>query len=271
MSTTTDFLQKCINIPVGNKFHFFIESSIKSLASVDFASEKKDICKFLRQANADGNLNNIGLALVKCIDYCNEKKESVPGSDSDADLIAFSTLLNQLYATIDEVSKQPDEEDSQQDLSDLTGIQTALKSYGEKIAEFQTKLQSVDNTIEKQNDAIDSKVFQLLVNTISVLGIFVAIAIVGFGGITITNNVDFSEDLVRGVFSCLLTSTVVYNILFMLVYFLYSILRDFYSKAQSAEGKSTTKGHSLFKLFAWIDVVLIGVTIIFFFLAYFNL
>lgn len=255
MSQVSDFLQKCMNLPTGNHFFFFIEESVAKLKGVNFETEQKEVTHFLRQTDKAGGLNQIASGLMKCIEFCQQRKENSSEASSNADYMAFGQLLLHLWNLVDFVGKSQEDDDEHQDFSDLTGMRTALESYDAKIKEFQSKLLKVDASIEKQTERIDDRTFQLLVNTVSILGIFVAIAIAGFGGISIVNNINLSEDFIRGVFAVFLVATFAYNLLFMLLYFIVAILRGFGQKEQREEDRIKLRP------FVIIDLVLLFVTV----------
>lgn len=112
---------------------------------------------------------------------------------------------------------------------------------------------SIDNLEDKTKD-FDSKVFQVLLNTIAILGIFVAIAFAGFGTVTIFTDIDIAtwmqskETFVKNTFVLLLTSLLSYNLLLLLVCFIYklSILIPIYNNAlKNDKNKDNLKENSL--------------------------
>lgn len=263
MNTPIEFLQKCLDLPTGNDFSFFIDNAILGLSSVNISKEHDRICKFLELANQDGSISTIAVGIRKCLEYCIQKKEKVQTAKSDPSLSSFINLLGEFAKDIEIVLKRPDED--AQNATELGNIKTILDSYDGKLKEMQKQLSSVSDDLKEQSHAVDSKVFQLLVNTIAILGIFVAIAFAGFGGTSIISsiNIDLAADLNTGVFSIFLVALLIYNLLFLLVYFIYAILKNFYQSSRFPR-RFMLNNEIRFWPFWAIDGVLFVITIFFY-------
>lgn len=114
--------------------------------------------------------------------------------------------------------------------------ETFKKSVDDKVQEMQDKFIAFDTRLNESNMLIDkhfdkveadlnSAYSSLLVNNISILGIFVAIAFAGFFTTSIFSQIkiDFNEFFLVSVFSIILISFLVYNLLMVLFYFIYKI------------------------------------------------
>lgn len=143
---------------------------------------------------------------------------------------------------------------------------------------MQEKIETVSNNIHEQNGIFDSKVFQLLINTIAILGIFVAIAFAGFGGTSFLTNItiDLSDDFFGSVFYLFLVALFVYNILLLLLYFVFVILRNFYTNnnlwSLKFMQRLTSSKLSMWKMFQplfIVDIILFAITIALFFVVLF--
>ncbi len=103
---------------------------------------------------------------------------------------------------------------------------TVLQSYENKIKELKQQLESVVSTVENRTNNIDTKLFSVIINTVAILGIFVAIAIAGFGTVSIASNViiDLSGNILKSTFFVVLIGLVVYNFILLLMYFIMEIV-----------------------------------------------
>lgn len=114
---------------------------------------------------------------------------------------------------------------------DVSRMGNSINDLKIDINRANSDIQRISDDLKDQIQIFDSKVFQVLLNTVTLLGIFVAIAFTGFGSITIFTNIDIdtwmknTEIFIRNTFVLMLTSFLAYNLLLLLVYFVYKLSR----------------------------------------------
>lgn len=278
MSAYLDFVKNCANPPIGIDFAFFVENAIKDLYAVSFEKEKKELVKFLTLANENETINTVAIGLQKCKEYCEAKKKKVSRAETDDNLLTFELLLKNTIKTLESVLNKS-LPSSDENKTSPTDFQAVFDSYDKKIEELQNKLESVSGSVHEQYNLFDSKVFQLLVNTVSILGIFVAIAFAGFGGMSLLSNItiDMTNNFYSSVFTLFLIALFVYNMLLLLIYFIFVILRTFgngnrfpfrFVNNRVAKANFTElRAWQTFKPLFIVDIVLFIMTVILFFIA----
>lgn len=276
MSAYLDFVKKCAEPPVGNDFGFFVDNAIATLSSTSFDKEKKELVKFLETANENETINTIAIGLQKCKEYCEAKKAKVFGAENNRELLDFISLLEKTIETLKNVINHS-LSNSEENKTALSDVKAIFDSYDKKIEELQNKLESVSDNVHEQYNLFDSKVFQLLVNTVAILGIFVAIAFAGFGGMSLLSNVtiDITNNFYSSVFTLFLIALFVYNMLLLLIYFIFVILRTFGNNNRMFMRIINNNKINISELRAWqtfkplfiVDIVLFIMTVILFFVA----
>lgn len=276
MSAYLDFVKKCAEPPVGNDFGFFVDNAIATLSSTSFDKEKKELVKFLETANENETINTIAIGLQKCKEYCEAKKAKVFGAENNRELLDFISLLEKTIETLKNVINHS-LSNSEENKTALSDVKAIFDSYDKKIEELQNKLESVSDNVHEQYNLFDSKVFQLLVNTVAILGIFVAIAFAGFGGMSLLSNVtiDITNNFYSSVFTLFLIALFVYNMLLLLIYFIFVILRTFGNSNRMFMRIINNNKINISELRAWqtfkplfiVDIVLFIMTVILFFVA----
>lgn len=276
MSAYLDFVKKCAEPPVGNDFGFFVDNAIATLSSTSFDKEKKELVKFLETANENETINTIAIGLQKCKEYCEAKKIKVFGAENNRELLDFISLLEKTIETLKNVVNHS-LSNSEENKTALSDVKAIFDSYDKKIEELQNKLESVSDNVHEQYNLFDSKVFQLLVNTVAILGIFVAIAFAGFGGMSLLSNVtiDITNNFYSSVFTLFLIALFVYNMLLLLIYFIFVILRTFGNSNRMFMRIINNNKINISELRAWqtfkplfiVDIVLFIMTVILFFVA----
>lgn len=108
-------------------------------------------------------------------------------------------------------------------------VETMLSQHELSLKEINDKIKFLNQSIEDANKSINDKSFSLLINTVAVLGIFVAVAFAGFGANTIFSSVkfDISENIYTNTFYLSLTAFLSYNLLFLLFYCIFKIIERF--------------------------------------------
>lgn len=267
MKVLADFLDSCFELPVGNAFGFFIENYTDLLSSVRVEDNKQFLVDYIRKAKDNDRILTIASGITKCREFCEEKVKNVSSAKKDTKLQHFCSMLQRLSYLIE--STLNEQEAGADDVhQDMANISVVLDSYRKKIVELKEEMQTLSRDVHEQSNIFDSKVFQLLINTVSVLGIFVAVAFAGFGGTTILSsvNINLSTDLLRGVFSLCLISFLIYNMIFLLIYFIFVILRNFYTNQKMVPYRFISPKTSIvFKPLLAIDLVLLIVTVILFY------
>lgn len=169
---------------------------------------------------------SFGVKLGRCLSDCKEERKdlSVIADTSYAkNIVKIEQLIENLVNIYYEVANN--------NSSKKDNTTTAIAQHDEYLQEIKGKLKSLNDDIVAANKLIDDKIFTLLINTVAILGIFVAIAFAGFGVSSIFSNLDFTqafsskEALVKSVFFLLLTAVLSYNLLLLLVYFVYKLSR----------------------------------------------
>ena len=109
--------------------------------------------------------------------------------------------------------------------------ETTDEQQRKNVAELKAKIDDLYSRLEAANNLMENKTFALLVNTVSILGIFVAIAYTGFGVVSIFSSIDLGVSIkcttafLKNIFFLLLTALLSYNLLLLLVYFIFKLSR----------------------------------------------
>ncbi|MBQ2390861.1 MAG: hypothetical protein II306_03745 [Clostridia bacterium] len=231
----------------------------------DVLNFKKEEVETALKYLSDEESASFGMKLGRCFSDCQDELENL-ASMSDTDyskkIVKVEKLFQDLVTIYYEVSKKSTKTDN---------TSTTISQHEEYLKEVKSKLKDLNSAVENANKLIDDKIFTLLINTVAILGIFVAIAFAGFGMTSIFSNIDFSQafissgNLVKSVFFLFLVSLLSYNLLFLLVYFIYKLSRPLILKV-----KQDDDGNDLLETFSntmnlcpfiWIDVIMCVLTI----------
>lgn len=264
--TVKDFLEKLSTIEV----------KIETISAVyrtfvyEFRDEvlvyDKNQVREMLQALTGENFASFGVKLGRCLSDCQEERKNLsPVAD---------TLYAQNVAKVEKlieglVSLYYDVADNRTSKKDST--EATLSQHDEYLEEVKTKLKDLNTAVDNANKLIDDKIFTLLINTVAILGIFVAIAFAGFGITNIFSNLDFAkafasrESLVKSVFFLLLTAVLSYNLLLLLVYFIYKLSRPLVIRI-SKDDKGSELQETFVKTmnmtpFIWVDCIMAALTI----------
>lgn len=182
---------------------------------------------------------------------------------------SVKSFFEKLKATYYEIGKDAQTEKSSN--SDAT----VIEQQNSIIKDINNKIIKLNEDVKKANEAIDSKVFSLFINTVAILGIFVAIAFAGFGVTSIFSNIDFATSFAsisnfsKSIFVLCLVAWFSYNLLLLLVYFIYKLSRPFTKNTKKSNEKNdnTEQFSNTIKLkpFVIIDVIMLILTVVLFF------
>ena len=264
--TVKDFLEK-----LGS-----IEVKIETISAVyrTFVYEFKDevlnydenfVRDILQRFSAE-DFASFGVKLGRCLSDCKEERKNlsaVAETPYAQNVVKVEQLIEKLVTIYYEVANN--------NSSKKDSTTTAIAQHDEYLQEVKGKLKSLNDDIVAANKLIDDKIFSLLINTVAILGIFVAIAFAGFGVSSIFSNLDFTQaftssaNLVKSVFFLLLVTLLSYNLLLLLVYFIYKLSRPILVKTKNC-GNEDTPCESFSQTihltpFLWVDAIVFIVTI----------
>lgn len=188
----------------------------------------------------DSKKTSLGNRLSLLEDGCNEKIKLTKEVNSEEYTLKVNKSNQSIKKLIEfydaEMKRESDnlaalkaERNSEQ--GDYERATQSINNIKADINRANGNIDDINSKIEKQYEIFDSKVFQVLINTVSLLGIFVAIAFAGFGTLTIFTNIDIAtwmqsrESFIKNTFVLLATSFFAYNLLLLLIYFIYKLSR----------------------------------------------
>ncbi len=223
----------------------------------------------------ENEFTDFGDKITTCIQICDLKTKGMEGLNEDPyfeKIKSFKEILSRISSIIQTEGKIRSSKKSRKD-SDYAIVQNldVIHEQIQKLNLVQESANAAINSAENTRKELDSKTFQLLINTVAILGIFVAIAFTGFGTMSIFSNIDLrtsllsTEAFIKNVFFILLVSTLVYNLLIVLVYFIFKLSRPF--SISESNDKNSSKNINTFgenvNLFPFIfaDATLILLTI----------
>ena len=271
----SDFIQTLVNCNY-NEIEIIIDSSIHSFKPIEnYSPIEKQI------ENIDETkFTDFGAKISECLKYCKKKIDACTGlkDDSYVDSIkSFLSFLQQISQIISVVGARRESMiHSTQNTSD------ALAHNKDVIAELNSKMgtlkKEVNAIVKDADDRIDSKIFTLLINTVAILGIFVAIAFAGFGVTSIFSNLNLEKSLlckdffIKTVFFLMLIALLSYNLLLLLIYFIFKLSRPILMNTSIAQNYENgeivnisrykfTEGVSL-KPFFWVNGTLFLLTLL---------
>lgn len=242
----------------------------------DHSVEKVDTQKLKAfiESILDDDFTSFGQNLGFCKSHCIEElgKESNKNDEDYCNkLTKVKQLLDELSKIYQDINEQREATKVQYDESyTLVQQKDVLRELKAQTKELKNDIDKANRDIIKANDSLDNKMFTLLINTVAILGIFVAIAFAGLGITSLFNNINFTEafisqgNLVKSVFFLLLIATLSYNLLLLLVYFIYRLSRPLSEiDIKTSKGKSQDRFTNTVKLtpFMWIDGIMSVFTI----------
>lgn len=223
----------------------------------------------LLQSFSEEDFASFGTKLGRCFSDCQEEQKNLASLTDTLyaqNIEKVKNLLEKLVSIYYAVANNKSSKNE--------NTATAIAQHDEYLKEVKGKLKLLNDAVEDANKLIDDKIFTLLINTVAILGIFVAIAYTGFGVTSIFSKISFSEafvssdNLIKTVFLLLMVALLSFNLLFLLVYFIYKLSRPLIIKIKKdAEGKETQETFSKtvnLTPFLWIDGIMLAITIVFF-------
>jgi len=273
----SDFIQKVVESKA-NELEITIDSFIHSFKpnddydSIETQIENIDEKKF----------TSFGDKIVICIDYCNEKLEACKDLQNDDYVNSVKSFLGVLHKISEIVVLVGERHEAKIRTSKSTSEaldqnKDVMEALNRRIGALKKELNA---TVKDADNRIDSKIFTLLINTVAILGIFVAIAFAGFGVTSVFSNINLDKALlckeffIKSVFFLSLIALLSYNLLLLLVYFIFKLSRPILinimvtQKLENGEildinQHKFMKGISL-KPFFWVSGLLFALTIILF-------
>ena len=220
--------------------------------------------------------NKLGFCKKHCID---ETDKATTDNDTDyrQKLNETEKILVEFSAVYQEIIKHKEEADTSNTSEANLQNKKVVKELNTTVASYREELKDANNKIDNSVKMIDGKIFSLLINTVAILGIFVAIAFTGFGVTSIFSNIDIETSIVstaaflKNVYFLLMVMLASYNLLLILIYFLFKLSRPLFvntSITQSNDKESilpTAKDNFKKAInltpFLWIDGILFVLTL----------
>lgn len=212
-----------------------------------FSSEEEqfeETCKQFIESIVDDSFSAFGSKLGTCRSLCQKEIDNI-GDDPEEEYLkklkSVADILAKLNSIFSEVAgekyKRPD------------NVSATVAQHENSLKEIQGKIKSLNDDVSKANKLIDDKIFSLLINTVAILGIFVAIAFTGFGVMSIFSKLDIASAsqsisaFIKNVFFILLIILGAYNLLLLLIYFIFKLSRPFPNNTgQVTDGELSTLG-----------------------------
>lgn len=77
MSKIVEFVQNCVELPLGDDFGFFIENSINNLSAANFKKEEKELKEYLEKVNKNGSIGTIAVGIKNVINIAKTKNKKL--------------------------------------------------------------------------------------------------------------------------------------------------------------------------------------------------
>lgn len=223
-----------------------LKNILRNLAKSDAIKSEKDICNYLNQLKqiyffnneqvfnhcysdifplliklkeTENNIDSVGVNLNSILKYSKKNKNQ-----------EVYKVLKKLWDHTNLEIERINYVDSIDARLDITGktleekyksLQEKYKNIGAEAEEINEKQANITKTVERVNNIYSE--------FISILGIFSAIVLVYFGGTSIIGNVlgAINETFIfKGILICLVAGIIIFNIIFMFLYFLAKILNQ---------------------------------------------
>lgn len=203
-------------------------------------------------------------SLEMILEYC--KKNDFSETINSDILDTFSSNIQSIINIIRKHEKEsktpsPDTGDTFKSSVDfkVKEIQDKFEKFDSEFADLQ---KATNDHFEKVEENLNQSYSSMIINNISILGIFVAIVFAGFSSVSIFSEIafDFANSYVKSLFLVFLIVFFVYNLLVMLFYFIYKINCLNHKKEDGNE----MKFGEFFKPFFIFDYILLGVTVLLF-------
>ncbi len=246
-------------------FHLYTSSyDVGDVESIHHEQLRSRIEDFIKKID-DDKFTSFGNKLGRCSSACDEglkctENLKIPNG-------------GQLYESVKSIIQQVNDiysEIANNKYQKPNYIKDAVEQHENSLLEVKEKISKLNIDVEKAQDTIDGKIFNLLINTVAILGIFVAIAFTGFGVMSIFSNIKLEialqseEAFVKCIFFLLLVSLAVYNFLLLLIYFIFKLSRPIFDKSRNnsiPDSNNFVKAIGM-RPFLWVDVSFAALTII---------
>lgn len=266
--TINEFIDK-ISDSTNDKIYGIVDCAINDFQTINDFSE---INIKIKGIDSD-SFTDFGDRVTTCLHICEKKIENIEGLHYDP----YSEKLKSFYAALKKIESLIQAEgkirakkriSENKDYATVQNLEVIREQIG-KLNEVQKTATSALMKVKKSRAELDSKVFQLLINTVAILGIFVAIAFTGFGSAAIFSNINLEsalsseEAFVKNVFFLLLVASLLYNLLLLLIYFVFKLSRpllDRNSVNGCQQNNSFNKTINLLPFYI-VDISLVVVTI----------
>lgn len=235
-----EFVEK-LNIASFNKeaISFVFFSYVSNFESTEEQFEEK--CKKYIESIDDNDFSAFGAKINNCLSLCQSQITNSGSKPDETYLFRLRTIegiigtINTIYSVVaKERFEKPD------------NVSSTVAQHESSLKEIKLKIESLNNDVLNATNLIDNKVFSLLINTVAILGIFVAIAFTGFSVTSFFSKLDIANAsqsvpvFIRNVFFVLLIILGAYNLLALLIYFIFKLSRPFPENAQATDDKNTT-------------------------------
>ena len=214
------FLESISSVGQEAMYAEILEYALKLPKVIDKIKAKE----YFEKAYTNGSLGILKDRLDVSIECIDRQIDIMVGQQEIIDkLVLLKNNIATFHSVIEEVVQEKVPSSNEEDLS---GKATSLKSFEEKSIELQGRLEKLAGRIEKYEGTLNDKLFSLIINTVAILGIFVAISFAGFGANTLFSQIvfDVSNDTIMNTFYLFLTALFVYNLLFLLFYCIFKII-----------------------------------------------
>ena len=241
MTKNYDYLKFISNIPALEQDALFA-TVLENALNLPKAYDKSKITNHFKSAFGNGSLSTIQDRLTACLVCIDQQLEMFGQQQEVTDkILNLKNNINDFLNLIKEVVKEQIELQNAAAKNDeeTSGKATSYQSFSEKTDEIQSRLNAIDERLhtqegklEKHEGTLNDKLFSLIINTVAILGIFVAVAFAGFGANTLFSNISFeaSGDIWTNTFYLCLTAFLAYNLLFLLFYCIFKIIEHLSSK-----------------------------------------
>lgn len=251
------------------KLHMFINNH-----NGDY--NKDEIESFIKNISNE-KFTSFGNKLGHCRRYCIEESKKTD-NEKDVDYLRelneTEKILVELSSSYQIVVKSNAANKISNSQQAYTQNSEVLKEMNGKISEARKLVSGANLKIDKFTEIVDGKIYSVLLSTIEILGIFVAITFTGLGVMSLFSNINIEAALIstgafiKNIFYLLLVWLASYNLLLILVYFLFQLSHRAMLNSQTLKNDDEKeKKHSSFtklinlKLFVIIDAIVFALTI----------
>lgn len=260
--TAIEFLNKLNQLDFDTKAIFTLLRSFVSQYSDEPKAKLSNDVRLFFESVAEEKFSEMRTKLNDCMTECGEELKNVRLLE-DTDYFIKVKKVKDLLQYIDSIYKNVAQKKYQKPYN----ISSTVEQHESNLDEIKGRINDLNSDIKTANKLIDDKIFTLLINTVAILGIFVAIAFTGLGTMSIFSNIDLktaigsTEAFIKNVFFILLVSTMVYNLLILLVYFIFKLSRPIAKTNDEALSNKTFNQTINLNRFFWVDGALALLTV----------